>query len=415
MQSLFALRTGLADAFSTNWIISRQMDLAWFIGGAFAGYALFFMHAGMGWDMVGIWFLWVVFLDSPHFFGTISRTYLDKQEFRQRKKLLTWSLLWFTVGPAMILLSYALHEFGWSAYQLPWKAFLIFFGLWAYWHVTRQHYGFMRLYQKKNGDSNPVDARLDSALLYSGLLIPFLVFIVRHPEARVQFGLPEFVPAYPSLPGGSRLLAPFTSEYLFSLAWEHWFVAVCASVVGTIVLVFIFRQFLRAYSGEKVNGPKILFLLAVVPLHIYVCFSDAVLTASLLAFAAFVTIFHDIQYHAIIWFHHRNRYHKEGVDKKKFGLAPKVSNNLATYFGCAIFFALIFRLLGCTFDVHPGCVPFVITSEIQMFGTVHTDALLKGFLLGFPLHHYFVDQFIWKTSKSKELRKDLKVDDEKAQ
>jgi hypothetical protein len=38
------------------------MDLTWFIGSAVAGYALFLMHAGLGWDMVGIWFLWVVFL-----------------------------------------------------------------------------------------------------------------------------------------------------------------------------------------------------------------------------------------------------------------------------------------------------------------------------------------------------------------
>jgi hypothetical protein len=37
--------------------------------------------------MVGIWFLWVVFLDSPHLFGTFSRTYLDKREFQQRRKL----------------------------------------------------------------------------------------------------------------------------------------------------------------------------------------------------------------------------------------------------------------------------------------------------------------------------------------
>lgn len=411
MPSPYAIRAELSDAFSMNWIINRRMDLSWFIGGGLAGYALFFMHAGLGWDMVGIWFLWVVLLDSPHFFGTISRTYLDKQEFRQRKRLLTWSLLWFAAGPLMLVLSYGLHELGVGAYELPWSIFLIFFGLWAYWHVVRQHYGFMRLYQKKNGDADPIDARLDSWLLYSGLLLPFLVFIIRHPEARVQFGFPEMVAAYPPLPADSRLLAPFSVDYLTALAWEHWIVAVCASVIGTLVIIFMLRQVSRVYAGEKVNGPKVLFLLAVVPLHIYVCFSDAVLSAGLLAFAAFVTIFHDIQYHAIIWFHHRNRYHREGVDKKKFGLAPKISKNLGTYFGCAIFFALVFRLLGCTFDVHPGCVPFVITSDIELFGGIHTDALLKGFLLGFPLHHYFVDQFIWKTSKDKELRKDLNVTD----
>jgi hypothetical protein len=102
-----------------NWIINRRIDLTWFIGAALGGYALFFMHAGLGWDMVGIWFLWVVFLDTPHFFGTFSRTYLDKREFQQRRKLLTWSLLWFLAGPATILLGYGLFELGVSGYQRP--------------------------------------------------------------------------------------------------------------------------------------------------------------------------------------------------------------------------------------------------------------------------------------------------------
>ena len=393
-----------------NWIISRRMDLAWFIGGALAGYALFFVHAGLGWDMVGIWFLWVVLLDSPHFFGTFSRTYLDKQEFKQRRRLLLGSLLWFLVGPATILLAYGLHEGGVVAYRVPWQLFLVFFGLWAYWHIVRQHYGFLRLYQKKNGDGDPLDARLDSALLYAGLLLPFLAFLVRHPETRAQLGLSAEVPAYPALVGDGRLASALDFGYLQALAWERVVIALTAALVGMLALAFAARQVARLRAGQAVNGPKVLFLLAVVPLHVYVCFSPAVLTASLLAFAAFVTIFHDLQYHAIIWFHHRNRYHRAGVDPKQFGWAPKISKNLFVYAGCAIGFALVFRLLGCTLNVHPGCAPFLITSEITLFGDLQTDALLKAALLGFPLHHYFVDQFIWKTSKSKELQEDLRIE-----
>ena len=102
---LSALSRDYSATLSVNWIINRRMDLTWFIGAALSGYALFFMHAGLGWDMVRIWFLWVVFLDSPHLFGTFSRTYLDKREFQQRRTLLTWSRLWFLAGPAMILLA----------------------------------------------------------------------------------------------------------------------------------------------------------------------------------------------------------------------------------------------------------------------------------------------------------------------
>lgn len=410
MDRIRTLALSFNDSISANWIINRRMDLTWFIGGALAGYALFFMHAGLGWDMVGIWFLWVILLDSPHFFGTISRTYFDKQEFKQRKKLLTWSLLWFLAGPAMLLLGYALHELGAGFYDLPWKLFLVFFGLWAYWHVVRQHYGFLRLYQKKGGENNIVDQKLDSALLYSGLLLPFVAFAIRHPDAREQLGLSAAIPLYPTLPEAGRFAALFDVDYLTALSWEHWIVALTVATVGTLTVAYLMRQVSKVRNGEKVNGTKALFLLSVVPLHVYVCYSDAVLTASLLAFSAFVTIFHDLQYHALIWFHHRNRYHKPGVDKKQFGLAPKLSESMLMYAACAIGFALVFRLLGCTLNIHPGCTPFLITSDIQLFGSINSDALLKGLLLGFPLHHYFVDQYIWKTSKSKELQRDLKLE-----
>ena len=392
-----------------NWIINRRMDLTWFIGAAVSGYALVFMYAGLGWDMVGIWFLWVVFLDSPHLFGTFSRTYLDRREFQQRKTLLTCSLLWFVAGPAMILLGYGLFELGVSGYQLPWKLLLIFLGLWAYWHVVRQHYGFLRLYQKRNADRDPIDARLDSALLYAGLFLPFLVYINRHPETRVQVGLPEALPAYPPSPAGGRLMASFDPSYLSALSWEHWIFVVSAAIIGALAIAFLARQAVRIRHGKRVNGPKILFMLAVVPLHVYLCFSATVLTAPLLAFTAFVTIFHDFQYHAIIWFHQRNRYHRPEVDPKQFGWASRVSANWFVYAACAVGFAVVLRLLGCAFEVHPGCTPVLTTSEINLFGAFNTDALLKAVLVGFPLHHYFVDQFIWKTGRSETSQDDVEI------
>ena len=38
--------------------------------------------------MLLIYVLFITFLDTPHFFGTYLRTYLDKQEFRARRRLL---------------------------------------------------------------------------------------------------------------------------------------------------------------------------------------------------------------------------------------------------------------------------------------------------------------------------------------
>jgi len=385
--------TTISSWYNTNWIIDKRTDLIWFIGGALGGYILMFMYAGLGWDMVTIWFFWVAFIDSPHFFGTYSRTYLDKQEFKQRKKLLLGSLLWFLAGPTAILISYLMYEGGSTGYEIPWILFTSLFGLWAYWHVVRQHYGFLALYKKKNKEVMKWDYYLDSSLLYTGLMLPFLVFIVRFPET-------------------NQLIAPALVgvENALGISMIQFVSVGTISIIGLLAIAFIARQFYLVRNGKEVSLPKALFLLAVIPLHIFICYSDAVLTAGLLGFGAFVTIFHDLQYHAIVWFHHKNRY-KKSDDPSKFGWSAKLTKSMPRYIITAVAMGIIFRVIGCTFEVHPGCIPVMITSKVMMFANFGTDRLLQAMLLGFALHHYFLDQFIWRTSKDKELAKDLKLDD----
>ncbi len=378
-----------------NWIINKKTDLVWFIGAALSGYFLWFLNAGLGWDMVSIWFIWVTFVDTPHFFGTYSRTFLDKEEFKRRKTLLLGSMGWFLAGPLAIGISYLLFSSGSENYEIPWTLFVAFFGIWAYWHVVRQHYGFMALYKKKGNELDKTDYRIDSSLLYGGLMIPFIVFVFRHPETRPIIGLQE---GYDPILFGDVGLTSFVQ-------------GTALGIIGLIALVFVARQFFLYSKGIAINGPKVLFMLAVVPLHIFICYSDAVLATGFFAFGAFVTVFHDLQYHAIVWFHHKNRYHKPGVDASRFGIASKISKNLGVFILCAVMMGLLVRLLGCTIEIHPGCFPFYISSEDNMFGAFNTDRLFQGILIGFALQHYFLDQFIWRTSKDKELARDLKMGD----
>ena len=48
--------------------------------------------------------------------------------------------------------------------------------------------------------------------------------------------------------------------------------------------------------------------------------------------------------------------------------------------------------------------------KVHLFGNVYSDTLLGAFFLGFPCHHYFVDQFIWKPSRDQSLRRDLNLE-----
>lgn len=393
------------DRMSMNWIVNRKSDLLWFIGGALAGYGMFFLHAGLRVDMITVWFLWVVLLDSPHFFGTYVRTYFDKEEFQKRKKLLIGSLAWFLVGPAAIGASYLLHGINVANYRFPFLLFIVFFNLWAYWHVVRQHYGIMSLYKKKNNDFDQVDFRIDQGILYVGLLAPFLAFIIRHPDARKALGLSGEAPPFPAQGHGSI----FSAGYLSQLHWEHYLIIFSVAAVLTVVGVFVARQYYRWSHGLSINMPKVIFLVALLPLYALICYSSAILTAPLIAFSAFVTIYHDIQYHAIVWYYARNRYHRPGTDQRKYGLAPKLSKNFAIYMLSGIAMAATIRLFGCSFALHPGCGILVMSGDYAIFGAITSKELMLSFLLGFPLHHYFVDQYIWRPSKDKTLQKDLKI------
>jgi hypothetical protein len=59
-----------APQFQLNWIIDSRGDVTCFIGAAAFGYGLFFLHGGLHVNMVTIWFLNFMLMDSPHFFGT---------------------------------------------------------------------------------------------------------------------------------------------------------------------------------------------------------------------------------------------------------------------------------------------------------------------------------------------------------
>jgi hypothetical protein len=389
---------------STNWIVGRRVDLAAFIGGALAGYGVFFMHASLGWDMLLIYVLFITFLDTPHFFGTYLRTYLDKQEFQARRGFLLGSLLWLVAGPAVLLLCYGLFQAGVDRYMLPFNAFILAVGIWAYWHVVRQHYGFMRLYQVKNGERSRENARRDGWLMHLGLMLPFLVFVLRHPESRQAFGLPAQLAPLPSW-------AALRAGGLGQVSWEYFVIGAAAVTLSALIIGFVARELGKVQRGEPLNVPKLLLFLAVLPLHIVVCFSQSVLTAPLITFSAFVTIYHDIQYHVLVYCHQQNRF-RDNPRAKEHGIAAVLSKNVFIFGASAVAFGLLVRGFGCSIQVYDGvhqCFTPTLIGRVHLFGNVYSDTLLGAFFLGFPCHHYFVDQFIWKPSKDRGLQRDLKL------
>src|SRR6266436_7501223 len=168
-----ALEQTQAAAISLRWIISGRDDLVWFIGSVASSYALLILYVTGIVPLLPLVAAWAILIDAPHVFGTFSRTYFDRTERRNRARLLWGSLLFFLVGPALVMLG---------------AGFLFFFiaALWAYYHLVKQHYGFMVLYKKKNNDLAPVDNALDRLLLMFAFNYPFVQFIASDPNAMAR-------------------------------------------------------------------------------------------------------------------------------------------------------------------------------------------------------------------------------------
>jgi hypothetical protein len=269
-------------------------------------------HLFLGVAAVTIYALWVLAIDGPHVFATLSRTYLDRAERIARPRLLRWSLAFFTLGPASVGLSVL------AGGRLPYDAFLVLCSLWAYWHVVRQHYGVMVLYERKAGDRSPGEDRLDATCLYVGLLAPFVAFALTHPRPLAMLGLEA-----PPSPARAAAVA----------AW---------CLFAGALLILAAHQLARLRHGRPLNASKLLFLGAAISVSA-VLFSPPV-AARIQYEAVFpiVTSFHNVQYLAIVWFFHQNR--RRSPDRRRAGV-PLVARRLSVFLGTGILFTVGYRVL----------------------------------------------------------------------
>src|ERR1043165_7566893 len=93
----------VASAISLRWIIGARDDMIWFIGSVVSSYALLVLYVSGILPLLPMVALWAILIDAPHVFGTFSRTYFDRTERKNRARLLWGSLLFFAIGPLLVL------------------------------------------------------------------------------------------------------------------------------------------------------------------------------------------------------------------------------------------------------------------------------------------------------------------------
>lgn len=351
----------VANVISLRWIISARDDLVWFIGSVVSSYVLLFVYVKGLVPLAPMVALWAILIDAPHVFGTFSRTYFDRTERKNRARLLWGSLLFFAIGPLLVLAG---------------LAFVFFFvaALWAYYHLVKQHYGFMVLYKKKNGDLSRVDNLLDRLLLLFAFNYPFVEFIARDPEAMAR------VPAV--LRGGVNGL----SELL---------------LVSTVLLfvAWLGRQIQRAVAGEPLNVPKYLLLAAAIPMHWIVLLTP--MPHKPIAIVAILTIYHNFQYHRLIWFH--NKKYTPG-SRAKYGAAEFISRRLLYYVAFGVLFGVLYqgpRQFLYYFGLQNGAAGIADQALLIQLGI--------SFLWGYAFIHYYLDSKIWRVRRDPSVGEALKM------
>jgi hypothetical protein len=361
-----------SSAVSLRWIINAREDLIWFVGSVASSYALLILYVTGVLPLIPMVAGWAILIDAPHVFGTLSRTYFDRSEWKTRKRLMLGSLLFFIVGPILVLLGWGLALFFVAA-------------LWAYYHLVKQHYGFMVLYKKKNNDLAPVDNALDRLLLMFAFNYPFVAFIANDPSAIAR------VP--PFLRSGVNTVAMLL-------------------LAGTIVIgvVWLIRQVQRAWLQQPLNLPKYLLLAAAIPMHWIALLTP--MPAKPIALVAILTIYHNLQYHRLIWFHNK-KYSGTGVSpvdhaqdahatlRRKYGPAALISRRLIYYIAFGIIFGVIYQgprqYLGYL-NLHTGDSPAALSVPIQ---------LGIAFLWGYAFIHYYLDSKIWRVRRDPSVGKAL--------
>jgi len=348
----------------------------WFFGGgllSFLALALF----GLGVPTAAIFWAWTLLVDGPHIAATLVRTYPDAEERRTRRRLLILSAVIATLTGPLFLLAEALGAKG---------AFDLFLGavaLYAYHHVVRQHYGFLALYRAKGGERS--GARLDKACLYLGCWAPYLVLLIAHPSARPLLGLPAEMDLLSKIGAGLGL----------------------AVFLGAL-LAFLVSH--RPGNRPKATRVKVAYVGLILPLYglCYLVFAQlepshpnpTTPDQAFLLITVMISIVHGVQYVGLVWFHNRNRYSREGVS---FGAARHMKR-FGAYAGALLLFSgTLYLASAAAAGVFPWLAPWAKTT----LGPVTANQIGLCVWWGLALHHYLVDQEIWRIKGDPDLAANL--------
>jgi hypothetical protein len=314
-----------------------------------------------------LWLAWLALVDGPHLVATYTRTYLDASSRRARARLLLGSLGWLLPG----FLALAAAEL--AGRSAPLDLYLLFATIWSFHHNIRQHYGILAIYER-HARPDPEARRIDVGFLYAALWGSMLLFLLGNPGSRVAMGLAADLPlwARTALVGGLAALGALIAGY------------------GVVIVA-------RAVRGAPLR-PALFTLLPAVGVQIFALFVIGRFEPLVahptdpeqffLAVAIVGGLVHGLQYLGVVLAANRRR-----ADRTGLGYRP-----LLVYAGL-VAASLLYVVVNLGRGVSPVAGLFAP-------GTLGARLFLVGYW-GVFLHHYYIDQKIWRPHADEVVRAEL--------
>jgi len=342
----------------STWIVGSAYDQLFLVAGwavPLVLVALFTVH-----PLLAIVTFAVVF-DGGHVGATAPLTIFDRTTDHESRRF-------YYVGAATILgLAGAVTVAGGMAGAI-WRSVYLY---WGAFHILRQHYGFLRLYQLRSVSTDPVRSRVEIWCLYVGLLALY-TWMFQPQSARTT----------------ADLLTPIVPLFVPAVLGTLWLAL--AGALAALVL----RD---ARAGRSVGWIRLA--------HLGLCISNWALAGyatlafhSILVGVMVITSYHGAQYHGLIWHVGERRYGAgsgQGVWRHLFRRDR----------------VWLFALLAVMF----GFFRFVLFGFMggREFFFRHGGPRLADFALnaawGLTFVHYLFDGRMWQLRRNPQLRRDLEV------
>lgn len=355
------------------WIRNPFFDYSFIMGGAiftlFIAYLSFLLP-----NYVPIFFwCWVVFFEGSHFWATYSRTYIDNKYRKENSRVLYLSLLFFVFPAIALLLENQIKSISFSTFY----GFFIF--IWSLYHNAKQHYGFLSIYAAKIKLDYDEKTKMKNSLY--GVIVFSQIYFLLNFKLQGTFSI--------SSPFETSLFLKFLSSKLFYFLTSF----------STIYFVYQATILLKKYHTQihPILSYITICLFFYSAMFYFIAHSDQFITKDgisvLILIAIMNSLFHNIQYHAIVWHYGQARYSAE--KNEKFGIAKMVNGKTVNYIITAILLGLVF-----------GFIVWNVGGSPDTNGVYSGQPNNWAYILFFGIigHHFYLDQKIWRPSKQIELK-----------